>query len=129
MGRKLFRVLAAKGSDALRQSIRGGRSDGPGAPDHHVTNGPGGILERFCSDDFEFVREQPLFDEQHLIPGFVKSDRANMAGPAADSNIHGKQFNGDRASGKQIVFKRQDCRTAKLLRLEVPAGRRQHFTG
>ena len=48
----------------------------------------GGFAEIFGGDDFEFVRQQPLLDEQNGVARAIKSDGAKMLGAAADGDVH-----------------------------------------
>ena len=48
----------------------------------------GGFAEIFRGNNFEFVRQQPLLDEQNGIPRAVEGDGAVMLGASADGDVH-----------------------------------------
>ncbi len=85
---EFLQVASAKSQRALGQSIGRRRADGAGAAHDHVVNGAGGFAEIFRGDDFEFVRQQPLFDEQNRISRGIESNGAIMPGTSADVDIH-----------------------------------------
>ena len=74
-----FRQIApAKGQRALGQAVGRRCANCTGAAHDHVVDGRGGVAEILGGDDFEFVREQPLFDEQDGVMRAVKGDGAEM---------------------------------------------------
>ena len=89
---KFSLVASAKGECALSQAISGGGGDGRRAAHNHVPDGSGGFAEIFRGDDFELMREQPLFDEQDGIACAVEGDGAVVLRAAADGDIHGIQI-------------------------------------
>lgn len=88
VGGEFLQVAAAKGKRALRQAVGGGGADGSGAAHDHVGDGGGGGAEIRGGDDLEFVREQPLLDEEDGVLCAVKGDGAEMLGAAPDGDIH-----------------------------------------
>ena len=86
--RKFLQVAAAKGERALGQSISGGGGNGRRAAHDHVADGVGGFPEMARRDDFEFVRQQSLFDQPNRVARAVKGDGAIMPGAAVDSDVH-----------------------------------------
>ena len=77
-------------ASALRQTVRRGRANRPGAPHDHVSNRARGFAKITRRDDHKFVRQQSLIDEQDSIALGVESDSAEMTGAAIDSDIHGE---------------------------------------
>ena len=92
MGGEFLQVASPKCKRALREAVGGGRADGAGAAHDHVGDGTSGFTEIFCGDNFELVREQPLFDEEDVIFCSVKGDGAEMVGAAADGDVHGQKY-------------------------------------
>ena len=88
VGGKFLQVAAAKGERALRQAVGCGGTDGAGTAHDHVGDGGGGGAEIWGGDDFEFVREQPLLDEEDGVLRAVKGDGAEMPGAALDGDVH-----------------------------------------
>jgi hypothetical protein len=91
---EFFQVAPAKGARALGQAVGGGRADGSGAADNHVFNGESGLAEIARGNDFEFVRQQALLNEQHGILFGVEGDGAVMPGLAAKGDVHGQRVAG-----------------------------------
>ena len=73
------RPVPAKGECALGQAVSGGGGDGGRAAHNHVVDGSGGFAKIFRGDNFELMREQPLFDEQDGIARTVEGDGAIRA--------------------------------------------------
>ena len=88
MGGKPGRIAAAKSARTLGQAVGGGRANGAGAAHDHLRDGPGRGAEIGHGRDLEAVRQPPLLDQADLVAGGVESDRAEMAGAAAQANIH-----------------------------------------
>ena len=85
---KFPQIVAAKGERALRQAVSRRRADRARAADDHVADGGGGFAKIFRGDDFEFVREQSLFDEQNGISRAIKGDGAKMSRASANGDVH-----------------------------------------
>jgi len=80
---------SGKGACALGQAVSGGGADGAGSADDHIGDGARGLVEVVGGDDLEFVREEPLLNQQHRIVVRVKGDRAVVTAPSEDGNVHG----------------------------------------
>ena len=92
LGGKFFQVAPAKSEGALRESVSGSCANSAGTAHDHVGNGAGGFAKVFGADDFEFVREQALFDEADGIRPVIESDRAKVCGAAVDRDVHGAKI-------------------------------------
>jgi hypothetical protein len=85
---KFPQIMSAKGQRALGQTIRRRRANRARAAHHHVVNGASGFVKILRGYDFEFVREQALFNEPDGVPRGIESDGAIMPGASADGDIH-----------------------------------------
>jgi hypothetical protein len=85
---KLLEVASAKGASALGESVGGGGADGSRAADNHVFDGEGGFAEVARGNDFKFVWEQALFDQQDGVLFGVEGDGAIVTGLAADGDVN-----------------------------------------
>ena len=70
--RKSPELFSMESADALCQPKSRRRPDGPGAAHHHVANGAGGLAEIARGEDAEFMRKQPLLDEEDRVSSRVE---------------------------------------------------------
>jgi hypothetical protein len=85
---KSIDITAAKAARPLRQAISRGSANCPGAPDDHVRDGAGRLRKIRHGDDFEFMGQQALLDEQHGILRAIKSDGPVVGAAASNGDIH-----------------------------------------
>ena len=85
---KFRQITPGKSQRALGQAVSRRCANCTGAAHNHVADGTGGGAEIFGGDDFEFVREQPLFDEPDGVMRAVKGDGAAGSRAAADGDVH-----------------------------------------
>ena len=88
VGGEFFAIRTAKGQDALREPISGGGADGPGAAHDHISDGAGGFAEIFGADDFKFMGQQALLNEEDGIFFGVEGNGAEMRGASVNGHIH-----------------------------------------
>ena len=81
------RVASTEGARALGETVGRGGANRAGTTNDHVFDGPRGMPEVSRQDYLEFVRQEPLLDEQdRIVPG-VKCHRPEMTGAAVEGDV------------------------------------------
>jgi len=78
MPRKFRQVRATKCARALGEAIGRRGANGSGAAHNHIANGRGGFAESARSNYLEFMRQQPLLDQENGVAIGIESDRAKI---------------------------------------------------
>jgi hypothetical protein len=80
-------VVSTEGARTLGEAVGRGGPNRTGAANDHVFDGPRCLPEIVCRDYLEFVRQEPLLDEQDSILPGVKCYRPEMTGSAMECDF------------------------------------------
>ena len=87
MPQELCQVASTEGARALGEAVGRGGANRAGAAHDHVFDGPRRLAEVARRDYLEFVRQEPLLDEQDgIVPG-VKCYCPEMTGAAMEGDV------------------------------------------
>src|SRR5262245_38475516 len=92
----MAQIASTEGANALRKSISGGCPNSTSAADHHVRDGPSGLLVRCGREDFEPMWQQPLVDQANDIPLRVECYSSEVLCAPAHGDFHEAKLGSDR---------------------------------
>jgi hypothetical protein len=99
---ELRKGFAAEGAEALGEAVGGGGADGARAANDHVGDGLGSGFIIRGAEEFEFVGEEALFDEDDFVGNWIEGNGAEGFSFGTDANFHGDIWSGWAENGKGL---------------------------